>query len=81
MSLSPGLTNEAIHVVRLDVDADLPDNASPVQLKEEVESALGLSVLKVQLSELASEIERQASDGVSIWGPLQMLSLGMGLSM
>jgi len=72
--LSPGLTNEAVQLAQLDVDADAPANRTPTQALEETEA---IQVLEVPLDRLPHELDRQAAQGVVVFGALQTLRLGL----
>jgi len=72
--LSPGLTNEAVHLVQLEVDADAPENRTPMQALEETEA---IRVLEVPLGTLPTELDVQVAQGATVFGALQTLRIGM----
>ena len=74
--MSAGLTNETVQLVRVDVDLDAPENASPKQASED---EADIQVLRLPLSGLHAEIEKQAAAGVSVYHGLWMLTAGMSL--
>ena len=96
--MSPGLTNETVHLVHgapplaadvsctwtqatshagrepVNVDLDLPENATPKQASEDESD---IAVLRVPLSGLEAEMNSQAAAGVCVWNGLWALVAGM----
>ena len=76
--MSPGLTNETVHLVHVDVDLDAPENATPRQASEDEQD---IQVLRVPLAQLEAHMVAQVAAGVSVYHGLWALVLGMNMTM
>ena len=72
--MSPGLTDESVKLVVVDVDLDAPANANPTQALEETEY---IQVSRVPVASLASEIKKLEAEGSMAMEGLFLLALGL----
>ena len=72
--MSPGLSDESVKLVTVDVDLDAPENRTPEQALEETET---IQVRRVPLNSLAVELERLQAAGAMPWTGLFMLVAGL----
>jgi len=72
--MSPGLTNETVHLVYADIDLDDPVNAVP---KQHDDDAGSITVMRVPLAQLGAELHKFASQGCNVWMGLFALAAGM----
>lgn len=79
VAMSPGLTDEAVKLVVVDVDLDAAANRAPQQQLEESEA--GLRVRRVALRELLPELERMEADGLVPFAGLYTLAVGLSLGL
>uniref|UniRef100_A0A7S0IYY5 Nudix hydrolase domain-containing protein n=1 Tax=Calcidiscus leptoporus TaxID=127549 RepID=A0A7S0IYY5_9EUKA len=80
LALSPGLTNESVQIVVVDVDLDAPENQQPEQRLEETES---IQVQLVSLSKLHETLQAAEAEGLMVFMALYALADGikMGYAM
>ena len=71
--LSPGLTNEALALVHVDIDMNLDENQHPVKHLEEGEF---VKVLKIKKKNLLEHLEMEAKQGVKIFASIYIMALG-----
>ncbi|KAJ8905780.1 hypothetical protein NDN08_002285 [Rhodosorus marinus] len=74
--LSPGLTNEAIKTIIVDVDLSDPRNANPKQALDDGEN---IEVRRIPLADLLPELNKLAAEGFVIFNGLYTLALGMSM--
>ena len=72
--MSPGLSDESVKLVTVDVDLDAPENRTPEQALDETET---IQVRRVPLNSLAVELERLQAAGAMPWTGLFMLVAGL----
>ena len=77
LPLSPGLSNETVQLVRVDVDLDAPENANP---KQELEGSEFITVLRVPKNGLRRQLDALAGRGYNVFAGLYTLALGMEMS-
>lgn len=75
--MSPGLTNETIQVVTVEVDMTAPENADPKQQLEEGEF---VERLVVDRRELLAELGRHSAEGSRVFAALWLFAQGMALA-
>ncbi len=73
--LSPGLTNESIAIVHVDIDMSLPENQHPKPQNENHEGEF-IKPLRVKKRELLSFLEMEAQQGVKVFASLYVMALG-----
>jgi 8-oxo-dGTP pyrophosphatase MutT (NUDIX family) len=71
---SPGLTGEAVHQVRIDVDETLPENIHPVADPDEGEF---IQPLLVPVAEIATFIDKHCAAGTRLDSKVMTYLLGM----
>lgn len=76
IALSPGLTNERVCIVQVEVDLSLPENQNPTQHLEEAED---IEVLKVPLDGLLETLNAMAAEGCSVFAPLYSFAMASSL--
>jgi 8-oxo-dGTP pyrophosphatase MutT (NUDIX family) len=74
LPLSPGLSDETVVLVRVDVDLDDPVNANPTQ---ELEGSEFISVLRVPVAGLRTQLDALADRGYKVFAGLYTMALGM----
>lgn len=76
--MSPGITNENIVTVFIEVDGDAPENQNPIQLGEDDAELIKRDYLS--MPNLYEELERLEKEGFGIWVGLWSLAQGMRLA-
>lgn len=74
LPLSPGLSDETVVLVRVDVDLDDPVNANPTQ---ELEGSEFISVLRVPIAGFRTQLDALADRGYKVFAGLYTMALGM----
>ena len=74
LPLSPGLSDETVALVRVDVDLDAPENKNPTQ---ELEGSEFITVLRVPVKGLRKTLDALASRGYNVFAGLYTMALGM----
>ena len=74
--MSPGLTNESIKLVTVDVDLSLPANQTPQQELDEGEFC---EVLKVPTAGLLNKLRELDQQGIKVFCGLWCLAHGMSM--
>lgn len=74
---SPGLTDESLYIVKMEIDELLPENFSPKQNSEPTEN---IEVLYTSESELNQFLKKRADLGDSIDSKVAVFAIGLGLS-
>lgn len=74
LPLSPGLSDETVALVRVDVDLDSPENKNPTQ---ELEGSEFITVLRVPVKGLRKTLDALASRGYNVFAGLYTMALGM----
>ena len=74
LPLSPGLSNETVALVRVDVDLDAPENANP---KQQLEGSEFITVLRVPIAGLRRTLDAFAARGYNVFAGLYTMALGM----
>ena len=74
MPLSPGLSDETVCLVRVDVDLDAPENAHP---KQELEGSEFITVYAVPKDTLRAQLDQLAARGYKVFAGLYLMALGM----
>eukprot|EP00188_Purpureofilum_apyrenoidigerum_P004713 Plantae.Rhodophyta-Purpureofilum_apyrenoidigerum.ctg5529.p2 GENE.Plantae.Rhodophyta-Purpureofilum_apyrenoidigerum.ctg5529~~Plantae.Rhodophyta-Purpureofilum_apyrenoidigerum.ctg5529.p2 ORF type:complete len:211 (+),score=44.47 Plantae.Rhodophyta-Purpureofilum_apyrenoidigerum.ctg5529:187-819(+) len=75
--LSPGLTNESIKTVVVDVDCDDDKNKDPQQNLDDGES---IEVRRLPLANLREELDKLSREGYVIFNGLYTMALGLALN-
>ena len=70
----PGLSDETVVLVRVDVDLDDPVNANPTQ---ELEGSEFISVLRVPIAGFRTQLDALADRGYKVFAGLYTMALGM----
>ena len=76
-TLRPGLSDETVQLVRVDVDLDAPENRNPSQ---ELEGSEFITVLRVPKKGLRRRLDALAGEGLNVFAGLYTLALGMELN-
>lgn len=74
--MSPGLTNETVQVVTVEVDMSAPENANPKQQLDEGEFVERIVVDK---RELLQKLEEFSAEGSRVFVGLWLLAQGMAV--
>jgi 8-oxo-dGTP pyrophosphatase MutT (NUDIX family) len=74
MALSPGLSNESVVMVSVQVDMDAAENREPAQ---ELEGSEFITVIRVPLGGLRATLEGLEGRGYSVFAGLYMMAIGM----
>ncbi|ACO65648.1 predicted protein [Micromonas commoda] len=74
LPLSPGLSNETVALVRVDVDLDAPENANP---RQQLEGSEFITVLRVPIAGLRRTLDAFAQRGYNVFAGLYTMALGM----
>jgi 8-oxo-dGTP pyrophosphatase MutT (NUDIX family) len=74
LPLSPGLSNETVALVRVDVDLDAPENANP---RQQLEGSEFITVLRVPIAGLRLTLDALAARGYNVFAGLYTMALGM----
>ena len=74
LPLSPGLSNETVALVRVDVDLDAPENANP---KQQLEGSEFITVLRLPIAGLRRTLDAFAARGYNVFAGLYTMALGM----
>jgi 8-oxo-dGTP pyrophosphatase MutT (NUDIX family) len=74
MPMSPGLSDETVCLVRVDVDLDAPENAHP---KQELEGSEFITVYAVPKDTLRAQLDQLAARGYKVFAGLYLMALGM----
>ncbi len=74
LPLSPGLSNETVALVRVDVDLDAPENAHP---RQQLEGSEFITVLRVPIAGLRRTLDAFAARGYNVFAGLYTMALGM----
>jgi 8-oxo-dGTP pyrophosphatase MutT (NUDIX family) len=77
LAMSPGMTNESIKLVTVNVDLNLPANQTP---KQELDEGEFCEVLKVPTASLLEELVAFDKAGVKVFTGLWCLAHGMSMS-
>ncbi|CAE7470860.1 unnamed protein product [Symbiodinium sp. CCMP2456] len=78
LTMSPGLCDEMIRLVVVEVDLDRPENQSPEQQLEETER---IAVRRVPLDQLLQELEALTREGCMPIAGLHFLAVGLRLGL
>lgn len=73
--LSPGLTNESIAIVHVDIDMNDPVNQHPMPENEHHDGEF-IKPLRIKKKDLLSFLEKEAEDGVKIFASVYVMALG-----
>ena len=76
--MSPGLCDEAVKLVVVDVDLDSPANRNPSQQLEDTEF---ISVSRIPLHSLTTELKRLEADGAMPIEGLYLLAVGLEMGL
>lgn len=76
LAMSPGLTDEAVKLVVVDVDLAAAENKEPTQALDEGEF---IGVRRVRVGALGEELRRAEAEGVIPFAGLHLLSVGLSL--
>ena len=76
IALSPGMSDELVHVVVVEIDLAAAPNRSPKQILEEGEQTV---VVRLKLADLFAEVGRAAAKGDVVCAGLYRLALGLSL--
>ena len=71
LAMSPGLTDESIHLVTVSVNLDAPENQSPKQMLEDTEN---IQVIPVQTKDLLKTLDEQSKNGAFVFAALYFLA-------
>ena len=76
IALSPGMSDELVHVVVVEIDLAAAPNRSPKQILEEGEQTV---VVRTKLANLFAEVGRAQANGDVVCAGLYRLALGLSL--
>ena len=77
LPLSPGLTDETVTLVRVDVDLDAPENQQP---RQRLEGSEFITVLRVPVRGLRGTLDTLVARGYHIFAGLYTMALGMEMA-
>ena len=77
LPLSPGLSDETVALVRVDVDLDAPENQQP---RQRLEGSEFITVLRVPVRGLRSALDGLNARGYHIFAGLYTMALGMEMA-
>lgn len=79
LCMSPGMSNESVHVCVLSVDLSLPCNQNPTTELEATEAGNGLETLLVPRGELLSRLRAAQEVGDVVFAAVYTLAMGIAM--